>query len=162
VASRLIATYLNDHLAGSVVGVELARRAAGANRGTSYEATLEQLAREIAEDRETLEELMRGLGVGIDRAKVVLAWGAEKLGRAKLNGRLLRYSPLSRLEELEALSLGIEGKLLLWRSLSALQAANEFPVQLDLDALIKRAKSQRRRLERCRLKAAGEALTAAV
>jgi hypothetical protein len=49
--------------------------------------------------------------------KVLLGWGAEKAGRLKLNGELLGYSPLSRLEELEALSLGVEGKLALWTAL---------------------------------------------
>jgi len=53
-ANRLLATYLNDHLAGATVGVELARRVASSNRDTSYGATLAELAREIEEDRETL------------------------------------------------------------------------------------------------------------
>ncbi len=35
-ASRL-SIYLNDHLAGATVGVELARRAAGSNRPTDYQ-----------------------------------------------------------------------------------------------------------------------------
>ena len=104
----MLAIYLNDHLAGSTVGVELARRAAANNRKSAYGRFLEQLAAEIREDRETLLDIMRSLGVGIDRVKVSAAWAAEKLGRLKLNGRLLGYSPLSRLVgllELEASSV---------------------------------------------------------
>jgi hypothetical protein len=152
----LLATYLQDHLAGATVGVELARRAASSNRDSSYGRVLAELAREIEEDRDTLEKIIGDLDVGKDHLKVTLAWTGEKLGRLKLNGRLLSYSPLSRLEELELLSLGVEGKLLLWR---ALRETLEVRVAgVDLDELIKRARSQRRRLETQRLKAAAEAL----
>jgi hypothetical protein len=91
----------------------------------------------------------------------VAAWTAEKAGRLKLNGRLTSYSPLSRVVELEALSIGVEGKLAMWRALKRI--ADEDP-RLDaeqLDALVKRAQSQRRRLERHRLNAAREALVPA-
>jgi hypothetical protein len=152
---RLLATYLNDHLAGSTVGVELARRAAGSNSGTPYGRVLAKLATEIEEDRATLEKIIDDLDFGKDRVKVTLAWTGEKLGRLKLNGRLLSYSPLSRLEELELLSLGVEGKLLLWKSLRETLGGKS---RVDLDELIMRARSQRRRLETQRLKAAAEAL----
>jgi hypothetical protein len=155
---RLLSTYLNDHLAGSTGALELVRRSVGANRGNAYGETLAQLAEEIEEDRATLRALMRELGVGVDRAKVALAWSAEKAGRAKLNGRLFAYSPLSRVVELEVLSLGVEGKLLLWRSLSQLQTGEGPLARFDFQILIKRAGSQRRRLERLRRRAAAEAL----
>jgi hypothetical protein len=84
-----------------------------------------------------------------------VAWSAEKVGRLKLNGQLTGYSPLSRLEELEILSLGVEGKLAMWRALDRAGVP-----EADLEILIKRAQSQRRRLERQRLDAATEALAA--
>lgn len=151
--ARLLATYLNDHLAGSTVGVELARRAAGSNSGTPYGRALAKLADEIEEDRATLEKIIDDLDLGKDRVKVTLAWTGEKFGRLKLNGRLLSYSPLSRLEELEILSLGVEGKLLLWKALRETLGSKS---RVDLDELIMRARSQRRRLETQRLKAAAE------
>jgi hypothetical protein len=43
--------------------------------------------------------------------KVGVAWIGEKIGRLKFNGRLLGRLPLSDLEELELLRLGVEGKL---------------------------------------------------
>jgi hypothetical protein len=76
---------------------------------------LERLATEIGEDRHALQDLMKQLGVRGDPGKLVASVAGEKLGRFKLNGELTRYSPLSRLEELELLSLGVEGKLALWR-----------------------------------------------
>src|SRR3954471_12482903 len=94
-------TYLNDHLAGSTVGVNLARRLAGA------QPVFHELAAEIAQDRETLLALMARLGGRDSRVKVTVAKAAEQASRAKLGTR----RPLNRLEMLEALSLGVEGKL---------------------------------------------------
>jgi hypothetical protein len=52
---RLLAIYLNDHLAGATVGVELTRRAARENTGSELGVFLrEVLLPEIREDRQTL------------------------------------------------------------------------------------------------------------
>jgi hypothetical protein len=150
-----LAIYLNDHLAGSTGGVELARRAASNNAGTDYGRVLDDIAREIDEDRATLATLMDRLGVGRDRVKTTAAWLAEKAGRLKPNGHLLSYSPLSRLEELEVLLLGVSGKLSMWRALD--HAIGERLGGIEVPELEARAESQRRRLEELRLRAAGEA-----
>ena len=159
-ADSYLATYLNDHLAGAMVGVELARRAAANNRSTTLGRALVQLAQDIEEDREALEDVMRRLDVGRDRLKVMASWSAEKLGRLKLNGELLSYSPLSRLEELELLKLGVEGKLALWRVLRHRLADDPRLRGVDLDGLIQRGTSQLRRLERHRLRAAEDVVPA--
>jgi hypothetical protein len=153
-----LAIYLNDHLAGATVGAELARRAAAANRDTSYAAVLDAIAEEIAQDRQTLIDVMERLSIGRDRLKAGLSWGAEKVGRFKLNGQLLGYSPLSRLEEIEALMLGVDGKLALWQALHSTHGADERLQGIDFDELAKRARGQRRRLDRLRARAAEEAL----
>jgi len=138
--------------------VKLARRAAESNEGMSYGPVLATLAAEIQEDRQSLLDVMERLSVGQDRLKLALAWGAEKAGRLKLNGELRGYSPLSRLEELEALSLGVEGKLGLWRTLQRTRGSDPRLSGVDLDELVRRARSQRRRLENQRARAADEAL----
>jgi hypothetical protein len=157
-ADSYLATYLNDHLAGSMVGVELARRAAANNRSTPLGRALVQLAQDIEEDRSALEDVMRRLEVGKDRLKLAASWGAEKLGRLKLNGELLSYSPLSRLEELEMILLGVEGKLALWRALRHRLGDDPRLRGVDLEGLIQRAQSQARRLERHRLRATEEVI----
>jgi hypothetical protein len=120
----LLAIYLNDHAAGAAAGADLAGRLAAENRSDPrFAGALERLAGEIREDRDTLRALMEELDVGIDRAKQLVAWTAEKAGRLKLNGRLLGYSPLSRVEELEALRLGVTGKRMLWIALDELSVA---------------------------------------
>jgi hypothetical protein len=151
-----LAIYLNDHLAGSTAGVELARRAASNNAGTDYGSVLSGIAREVEEDRATLEALMDRLGVGRDRIKTAAAWIAEKAGRLKPNGQLRSYAPLSRLEELELLLIGVSGKLAMWRALD--HALHERLGGIELPELEARAESQRERLEALRLRAADEAL----
>src|SRR5437764_5880775 len=153
-AKALLGIYLNDHLAGAVGGLELARRAATANRSNDYGAFLSELAGEIEADLHALENIMDKLEVGRDHVKLLTAWTAEKIGRLKLNGRLLGYSPLSRVLELEVLCLGVEGKLSLWRALQKLADQDTRLRWIELDELVARARSQRRRLETRRLKAA--------
>jgi len=154
----LIAIYLNDHLAGATAGRELAKRAAASNRGTAYGPFLEELASQIDEDRDSLLTAMRALGIRVDPVKVAGGWAAEKLGRLKLNGRMRGYSPLSRVVELEALALGVHGKLAMWRSLKALESTLPLPASIDLRELAARAEHQLEELETHRLGAVAEAL----
>ncbi|HEX2240920.1 MAG TPA: hypothetical protein VHJ82_07265 [Actinomycetota bacterium] len=157
-SERYLGIYLNDHLAGAIAGHELAKRAAGNNEGTPTGTFLTRLADEIEADRNTLERIMDQLEIKKDLLKDAAAWLAEKVGRLKLNGKLVGYSDLSRLVELEGLSLGVEGKIALWRSLR--QVADRYPTLSDvnLEELQRRAESQREELERFRLEAAQTAL----
>ena len=114
---RFLEIYLADHLAAAAAGVALVRRAARSNTGTRTGDTLRRLTVEIDEDRQTLRRLVTDLGFSGSKPKEVVAWAAEKVGRLKRNGQLRGYSPLSRVLELEALSVGIAGKLALWETL---------------------------------------------
>ena len=73
----------------------------------------------ICEDRTTLQ-LMAALAVPVQQYKVALGWAAEKVGRLKPSGHLLTRSPLSDLEEIEAMRLGVEGKAACWQMLRLL------------------------------------------
>ncbi|MGH3046530.1 MAG: hypothetical protein ACRDNC_05925 [Gaiellaceae bacterium] len=154
-AKRLLSIYLRDHLAGATAGRELARRALANSEGTDLEPALSRLAGEIDEDREDLVRLMGELGIRPSRTKIALGWLAERAGRLKLNGRLVRSSPLSRLVELEGLTLGVSGKQCLW---AGLERAGLRPEAVDLAALRERAGNQRRELEARRLEIAAEVL----
>jgi hypothetical protein len=154
-----LASYLNDHLAGAVAGHELALRAAASNRGNEYGPALDGIVREIEEDAEALKDLMDRLGVQRDRVKLALGWAGEKVGRLKLNGQVLGYSPLSRLIELEGLVLGVSGKLALWQALRKVFGGDDPRLRgIDFEDLVERARKQRRTLERLRRRAASEAL----
>src|SRR4051812_6670755 len=96
-----LSIYLNDHLAGSTLGANVAQRAAEDNRDNDYGAELSTLADEIQQDRRALLDLMDRLSVARDPVKAAAAWAAEKAARVKLSGEFVGYSPLSRLEQLE-------------------------------------------------------------
>jgi hypothetical protein len=157
--SKYLATYLNDHLMGSTVGTELARRAAGENEGSELGDFLKDLAREIEDDRETLLALLAELRVKPDQLKMAAGWTAEKLGRLKPNAQLRGYSPLSPLVELEGLLIGIEGKLAMWQALA--EVAEDLGLdRARFEELGARAERQQADVERHRLAAARRGLTA--
>jgi hypothetical protein len=155
--SAKLAIYLNDHLAGATAVVELARRMSASNRANPYATTISELATELEHDRDLLIEVMERLSISRDRLKLAASWLAEKLGRFKLNGELVRYSPLSRLEELEVLSLGVQGKLALWEVLRITHGVDPRLHGIDLETARGRARGQRRRIEGLRRRAAREA-----
>ena len=157
---KLLGIYLNDHLAGSTVGLELSRRARDSNKDNEYGEVLERVAKEIEEDRETLQRLMKDLGVRRDHPKVAVAWVAEKFGRLKPNGRLISYSPLSRLVETETLALGIAGKLSLWEALAEVAGEDARLDPEELRRLAERAERQRKEVWQLRQRAAAEAFAA--
>jgi hypothetical protein len=151
---RLLGIYLNDHLAGATAGTELVRRAAGSQGGTPIGVVLDRLAREVSQDRVALIEMMTALGVAVRQYKARLAWLSEKAARLKLNGRMVARSPLSLLEELELMRLGVEGKAAGWRTLRKLAERDQRLDSGQLDDLIERARLQSQTLEELRVSTA--------
>ncbi len=143
----LLGIYLNDHLAGATGGVELARRSAAAQRSGQARDVLRRLTAEITEDRTALMEIMAALGVPPRRYKVWAGWVGEKAGRLKPNGHLLSRSPLSELEELEIMMLGVQGKAAGWRTLRSLATEDKRLDAGRLDDLLARAHRQVEELE---------------
>jgi hypothetical protein len=151
VSTEHLATYLNDHLAGAMVALELLEHLQKAHAGTPLEKFAGDLYAEIDQDREVLVNLMGKLNIAVSRTRQAAAWLTEKAERVKLRfddpsgGNLLLY------QILEILSLGIEGKSSLW---TALEAAAEDAPALRLenyDALRQRAVQQRDRVESRRI-----------
>jgi hypothetical protein len=147
--------YLNDHLAGARFGSDLARRLAGRMSGTSMNA----LAEEIEEDRDTLQQLMDRLGTTRNPVKEAATWVAEKVSHVKLSGLSVGHQEFGLFMALETLSLGVEGKGALWVALA--DVADQYPElrEFDLVALRERAAAQRRVLEAERAAAARRAFT---
>ena len=159
---RFLEIYLADHLAAAAAGLALVRRAARSNTGTRTGDTLRRLTVEIDEDRRTLRRLVTDLGFSGSKPKEVVAWVAEKVGRLKLNGQLRGYSPLSRVLELEALSVGIAGKLALWETLERVPDPGRRLRAFELRHLIERARRQREEVEKLRLEAVHQAFAGGV
>jgi hypothetical protein len=152
--NELLGIYLNDHLAGSAAGTELAAKLRDNNKGTELGKLMAALHHDISQDKDALEELMRHLEVERHPVKEAAGWMLEKLSRLRLNPALTGGAELTRLLETEALSLGIEGKLAMWLALKEGAADDPRLAATDLDRLIERARGQRRTLEPHRLAAA--------
>jgi hypothetical protein len=149
--NRYLAIYLNDHLAGATLGLELVRRASKEHHGELAEF-LHELRDQIEQDYRALLEVMAALGVKRSRVKPAVAWAAEKMGRLKLNGQLIQRSPLTPLVELDATAAGVAGKLRLWQALR--EVVEDESMRARLDDLAARAERQLAGLEPHRLAAA--------
>jgi hypothetical protein len=153
-----LAAYLNDHLAGSEAALELLSQLAAKHADLPWGHFFEGLHTEITADRHALEELMREFDIGESRMRKATAWLAEKLTELKLRLEDPNGGTLGMFESLELLSLGIEGKIAMWRALQ--EAARKSPAleRIDFYRMIERAKLQRNQVEERRLGIAAEVL----
>lgn len=157
-ADEHIATYLNDHLAGSVVALELMENLEEIFADSPVASFVAKLRADVEVDRQELESIMKRLDISESRTRKASAWLTEKLTELKLRLDDSTHGDLRLFESFEALSLGIEGKKSLW---IALQAAAEVSPELrlaDYDRLQKRAEEQRGRVEAKRIEFAKAAL----
>lgn len=148
---KYLSIYLNDHLAALVALRDVARRSGRSNDGSALGQYLEDVAAELEDSRGKLERVMHDLNVRRDPFKRAAAWAAEKAGRLKLNGHLVRYSPLSRVLELEGLILGAEIEARTWEALGP-------HVSDDVTALVDRCGRRKGELVRHHREAARGAL----
>lgn len=151
---RYLETYLRDHLAMAKAGVEFVRRVVRENQSNQLAGELGELAREIEAEEGVVEEVLELLEVEPSQMKNVGAWLAEKAGRLKFNGEWGRYSPLSRLYEIEFLRAVSEVRRGLWETL--VDARRLYP-QLEgipLEELAQRSKEQIARMDELHQKAA--------
>jgi hypothetical protein len=155
ISDKPLDVYLNDHLAGARFGSDLARRLSGRMGGS----TMNVLADEIEEDRQTLQQLMDRLGTSRNPIKEAATWVAEKVSHVKLSGLTAGHREFGLFMSLETLSLGVEGKQSLWVALADI--ADEYPALQDADlaGLRERAAAQRQVIEAERAAAARRAFT---
>lgn len=151
-ANERLAIYLNDHLAGSVIALEMLEDLAD-------DPVLADLRREIEADREVLERLTTRTGAEISQPRQAAAWLTEKLGDVKLYLDDPDQGALRRLEMLETIAMGIFGKESLWASLQEAAPGNPVLQGEDYPTLRQRAQQQRERIETLRLAAAKAAFT---
>jgi hypothetical protein len=150
-----LATYLNDHLAGSVAALGLLDHLVETTGGTRHEAFFRDLRVEVAADQDVLRTLLEKLSAPESTLRKAGAWLMEKAARAKLRVDGSAGSAMERLEALEALLLGITGKRALWLALAASVAPLE---NVDFAMLIGRAEQQIETVEAKRIEAAREAI----
>ena len=151
-----LAIYLNDHLAGSLTAVEILDHLEA--EASDLMPDLGALKSEIAADRDQLKALMERLGISESRVRKVTSWIAEQVTEAKFEVDDETQGTLRRLERLEALAVGIDGKSALWRALNAAAEVAPELRGMDYEHLTERAQKQRSRVEILRLQAARLAL----
>ena len=150
--------YLNDHLAGSAAAIQLTERCRDRDPESDLGQVLQSLRGEIEEDRAVLERVIIALGGAPNRVKHAGALAIERLAGLRVTLPVLGAgsAEATRLEEIEVLSLGIEGKRLLWRALAEVGSDGRLAA-FDFPALARRASAQRDRLEPFRLQLASAA-----
>lgn len=153
--------YLNDHLAGATAGVNVAQQAAERHGFDELGATFyAEVAAEIKADFDTLEGLVESLGVVRSATKTAVAEVGSKLAELKFGDDDSHSAQFGDVVTLEALSIGVEGKLCMWKALETVTDTYPALAALDLKALQKRARDQRERIETKRLELAPLALMA--
>jgi hypothetical protein len=157
-ADNAMDVYLNDHLAGAMLGSALAQQIRDRHEGTPLGEVMGSIATQIEEDRRTLLGLMERMGTSKSPVKQAMGWVAEKTSRAKFSGIVSREREHGAFMALESLTLGVEGKRSMWKALK--EVAGQYPAlaSTNLDELIDRAEAQHTALERERLAAGAHAL----
>ena len=158
-ADKAMDVYLNDHLAGAMLGRDLADQIRSQNEGTPLGELMGQLAPQIEEDRQTLIALMANMNSSQNPVKQAGAWVTEKASRLKFMGVGSGEPELGTFMALESLALGVQGKLGLWTALKQVNDQHPSIASLNLVELIERAEAQYELLERERLTAAARALS---
>jgi hypothetical protein len=156
--TRILTTYLNDHLAGSVAALELLELL-HKTRPEGERQSYSRIRNEVEEDQRLLQQIIERVGGRESSVRKAAAWLTEKLGRAKFRFHNPGHGELRTLEALEALGLGIQGKLALWRALEAVAGTRPELGPLDFPGLQKRALDQFARVDQLRVQAARTAFS---
>jgi len=158
-SDKALDVYLNDHLAGAMMGSDLAEQIAEENEGTPLGEVMSSLAPKIEADRQALIDLMEKVGTSKNPVKQATTWLAEKASRPKFSGFTSGEPQLGTFMALETLTLGVEGKASLWRALKEVESEYDDLSALQLDELVENAEAQHDTLEQARLAAAKVAFT---
>jgi hypothetical protein len=148
---KALASYLNDHLAGSVGALELLEHWAHLHDGKRLGDFFRDIEAEIRADQDKLREVMRSLGIEESHVRKAGAWVAEKasLARSIIAGD--EPGRLGLVLTLEGIIMGVTGKKLMWRSLVAANLAQL--TGRDFEELQRRAEQQIERVEAERMRA---------
>jgi len=150
--SDSLAIYLQDHLAGAAYAIDLVEFMRDQHKNDELGQFAATLLLDIKADRDVLQQVIVRVGSGSSVVKELTAWLGEKVSRTKL--RHEAGDGLGLFESLEFLSLGITGKVKLWRALEVATTSNPRLRGLDFHQLAARAEAQHAQVERWRLNVA--------
>lgn len=154
-----VITYLQDHLTGSRGALELLEYLGEHAEDAAFRLDAPALTGEFQDERQVLEGLVSELGgEGLPLLKEVGAWMGEKLSRLKLGGLGGAVQGLPLFEAVEALVLGIRGKIALWDALETVAEENDAFPRRAFAALREQGLAQFARMETHRLRLARQVL----
>ena len=156
--TSFVRTYMKDHLAGARVALDLLHALTTAAADPEWRRFFSVLHSEIDEDKRTLERLLHDLGGGRGVVRQAAGRVAARAGRLKLQIDDPAQGTFERFQSLEALALGSQGKLALWRALDEIAPGLPALRTVDLHRLMGRAEDQYARVEGRRLEAAAALL----
>jgi len=155
---KAISIYLNDHLAGAMLGSNLAEQIRDRSEGTPRATVMGRVGAEIEEGRQTLLAVMETLGVSQNPVKKVSGWITEKASNVKFSGASSGEVDEAMFMAIESLRIGVTGQRCLWAALKQSAGNYEGLDRFDLDALIERTIEHEQILEQLRMDAGAKAL----
>lgn len=127
ISEDLLNLYISDHLTGATAGEERLYRMAQDFVDTPVFAKLSEVAEEIRAERTLLKNIIHDLGLKQKPYRQAVSWVGERVGRLKLNGKILERSPMTMVLEAELMRSAIMGKIGGWQTL------REHATELNLD-----------------------------
>jgi hypothetical protein len=157
-ATQALGIYLNDHSAGAHGALALLQHLEAQYADTEHARFAAMLRVEVEADERQLQEIIERLQIRGGGPRKFASWLTERAAQLKLAVDDPSEGTLRLLESLEALVLGIHGKLALWRSLDRIASDMPELQGLDFTRLARRATDQRERVEQHRLSVVRTAL----
>lgn len=150
--------YLNLHLAGSVGAIPLIHDLAESMDDPEGRTFFVSLKSKVEEDQDILESLLASLKMGRSGPLLVASDVTGRIARLRLMWEGFEPGEIGLLEGLELLSLGIQGKRLLWLALKEISPLYPEWKDYDFSALELEAICQRDGVERWRIEAVNKTL----
>jgi hypothetical protein len=157
VSRKHVATYLNDHFAGSQAALEILDHLESSHGTGTVGEVARRLRTEIIDERKVIKSLLDQLDASASVPRRVAGWLSEKALELKLIADDPGDGYLRLLEAVEALKLGVHGKLGLWEALQASEDIMPVLATVEYQPLIRQAEAQETLLESVRLEAARSA-----
>jgi hypothetical protein len=145
-----LAIYLNDHLAGAVVALEILDGLLD-HDDVELKRCAQELRSAIEEDRVELVRLMGAANIATSSVRRAIGWLGEKAVALKLTFDDPADGRLRTFELLETIALGIDGKRALWAVLRTISVNVPSLQAADYARLARRAEDQRGTVEAFRL-----------
>ncbi len=132
---RYLRIYLSERVLLMRGGRDLAARMRGAATEGDLRVLLDEVITELERGSSTLTSFLRQIGAGSPRVRTWFVGLAVRVGQLKLNGRVVERSPLSDLEELDALGVVIFAATAAFTALEDAQVASAEVVRERIDSL---------------------------